>query len=433
MSYRKLTLAAVSVIASATAFAGSAQAQAFYLQEQSARGAGRAFSGEAADTGPQSLWWNPAAIADITGAEAAVAISAILPTSDVVDTGTLIIRPGQAPAPVGGNGTAHNPINNGFLPSGSFAMPLGHRIAFGLAISSPYSFTTDYDADSWTRYSALHTKLLTVDVQPSLAIAPTDWLRIGAGPNIEYTDASLSNALPNLSAALPDGVQQLKGNGWNVGWTAGVQMHNSFITVGIAYKSEIKHKLKGDLSVSGLLGPLAGSNMELSGVEARFSTPAQIIVGARLRVTPQLTFNAQATRFTWAVFDAIRLGEPVNAVLPENYRNSLSLAGGVDYDLSDRFTLRAGVQHAETPTQDSQRDARVPDSDRWNFGVGGTYNLSKRFAIDAGANYIDFKDAPIDRITAAYVGTAAQTPVLTDGELQDAHAVVLSLGGRFRF
>src|SRR3954469_20776767 len=39
-----------------------ADAAGFYLQEQSVRGWGRANSGEVADQGPASLWWNPAAI-----------------------------------------------------------------------------------------------------------------------------------------------------------------------------------------------------------------------------------------------------------------------------------------------------------------------------------------------------------------------------------
>ena len=55
----------------APAFAGS-----FYLQEQSVRGAGRAFSGEAADRGVGSLWWNPASIAR-SGRELSVGLHAI--------------------------------------------------------------------------------------------------------------------------------------------------------------------------------------------------------------------------------------------------------------------------------------------------------------------------------------------------------------------
>ncbi|MBO9622923.1 MAG: outer membrane protein transport protein [Sphingomonas sp.] len=433
MSYLKASLAAASSLASLVAFAGTANAQAFYLQEQSARGAGRAFSGEVADTGAQSLWWNPAAIAGSTAAEAAIAAAAILPRGEVVDTGTTIRRPGQPFAPVGGNPIARNPINNGVLPSGAISVPLGDRVAVGLAVTSPYSFTTDYDADSWTRYSADRTKLLTIDVQPSVAVALTDWLRVGAALNAEYTDASLSNALPNVLATLPDGQQTLKGNGWDFGWSAGFQMHNDFLTVGVAYKSGIKHNLKGDLEISGLLGPLAGSNMQLSDIEASFYTPAQIIVGARFRVTPQLTFNSQVVRYTWADFDAIHLGEPLNTSLPENYRNTFSVAGGFDLAATDKLTVRAGVQRGLTPTQDGLRDARVPDSNRWNFGAGATYNFTPHFAIDAGANYVSFDNAPIDRPTAAFAGTAAQTTILTKGQLANAHAVVLSLGGKVTF
>lgn len=433
MSPFKYSLAAGSALFALVGFAQAANAQAFYLQEQSARGAGRAFSGEAADTGSASIWWNPAAIGGIDSADATIGVAAILPSGEVADNGTLIVRPGSTPAPVGGNGVTRNPINNGVLPSGAIAVPLNDRIALGLSITSPFSFTTDYPADSWARYSADKTRLRTIDIQPSVGVAVTDWLRVGAGLNIEYTDASLSNALPNLSAALADGRQELKGDGWDFGWTAGVQLHSSRFTLGLSYKSAIEHTLKGDLTVSGLLGPLAPSNMALSGIEAKFYTPSQAIAGARFAATDKLTLNAQVIRYGWDKFDAIRIGAPVNAVIPEDYRTSWSYAGGVDYAVSPKVTLRAGVQRAITPTQDGERDARVPDSNRWNFGLGGSLAASKKLSFDVAANYVSFADATIDRVTAAYVGTTAQTPILTKGELRDAHAVVLSAGARLKF
>ncbi|WP_375272098.1 OmpP1/FadL family transporter [Sphingomonas sp.] len=428
----RVSAAAAAILASSTV-AGAAHAQAFYLQEQSARGAGRAFSGEVADTGAQSLWWNPAAIAGSTDAEATANAAAILPKGKVIDNRTLIQRPGQPFAPVGGNAVSRDPINNGVLPSGAFALPLNDSVALGVAVSSPYSFTTNYETDSWARYGADRTHLLTIDIQPGIAVAVTDWLRVGGAANVEYTDASLSNALPNVLAALPDGRQKLEGDGWDLGWSAGFQMHNDNTTVGFSYKSAIKHTLKGELTISGLVGPLAGSNVELSGVKARFYTPAQIILGLRQRAGSALTLNAQVVRFTWDKFDAIRLGAPLNTAIPENYRNSWSYAGGLDYAVSPKLTLRAGVQRAITPTRDGERDPRVPDANRWNYGGGLSFQLSPRFGIDAAANYVDFKDETIDRVTAAYAGTAAQTPILTDGRLEDAHAVVLSLGGRLTF
>jgi len=236
MSLRiKAPLLLASALVGTVGFASAAYADAFYLQAQSARGAGRAFSGEGADTGPDSLWWNPAAIAGIRDGSATLSATAILPKGDVVDTGTRICRPGQACTGISGQSNSRDPINKGVVPSGSIAYPLTDRIAVGLAVTSPFSFTTNYDGDSWARYSADKTRLRTIDIQPSVGVVVTDWLRVGGALNVEYTDASLSNALPNLSAALPDGIQELKGDGWDFGWTAGVQLHNDFATVGISY------------------------------------------------------------------------------------------------------------------------------------------------------------------------------------------------------
>jgi long-chain fatty acid transport protein len=432
MSYLKLSLAAASALTAVAGFSGAAHAQAFYLQEQSARGAGRAFSGEVADTGAASLWWNPAANAGSTDAEVVVNASMILPRGEVADAGTLIRRPGQPFAPVGGDPVTRNPINNGVLPSGAVSVPLGDRVALGLAVTSPYSFTTDYPDTSWARYSADRTKLLTVDIQPSVAVAVTDWLRVGAGVNVEYTDASLSNALPNVLATLPDGRQALKGDGWDLGWSAGFQMHNDAVTIGVSYKSAIKHNLTGDLEISGLVGPLAASNASLSDVSASFYTPAQAMIGGRFRLSDRFTLNGQAVHYQWSKFDAIRLGAPLNTAIPENYRDSWSLATGFDFAVSPSLTLRAGTQWAQTPTRDGERDARVPDANRWNFGAGASYQVTPRFTLDAAANYVDFQDTTIDRVTAAYAGTPAQTPILTAGELRDARAFVFSLGGRLR-
>ncbi len=434
MSLRtKAPLLAVSALVSMFGFETAASANAYYLQSQSARGTGRAFSGEGADTGAASLWWNPAAIAGIRDGSAAIAATVIRPKGDVIDNGTVIRRPGQPFAPVGGNRVSSDPINNGIVPSGSIAYPLTDRIAVGVAVTSPFSFTTNYEANSWARYSADKTRLRTIDVQPSIGIAVTDWLRVGGALNVEYTDADLTNALPNVLATLPDGQQSLSGDGWDFGWTAGVQFHNDFATVGVSYKSSIEHNLKGDLVVSGLVGPLAGSNRTVNGATARFNTPGQVIVAGRVRATNQLTLNAQVVAYNWSKFDAIRLGAPLNVALPENYRDSWSLAGGFDYDITPKATLRAGIQRAKTPTQDGLRDARVPDANRWTYAAGGSYQLTPHIAFDLGANYIDFADTTIDRVTAAYAGTPVQTPIITNGLLKNAHAVEVSLGGRVSF
>lgn len=431
--FAKRVLLAASVSVLAGGIATSADAAAFYLQEQSVRGAGRAYSGEVADQGAASLWWNPAAIGGMTGGDASIGVSAIMPRGDVHNNGTIIVRPGQLPAPVGGDADSHNPINNGTLPSGQIAYGITPQIAFGLSVSAPYSFTTNYDSTSWVRYTADKTHLQTADIQPSLAFAPTPEISVGVGLNAEHVKASLSNYLPNLSPLLPDGHQTLKGNGWDWGWTVGAQFHaGSAVTVGLSYKSSVKHKLDGEVITAGLAGPIASQNGTIP-TSATFRTPWQAMIGVRAKVTPALTLNAEINRFGWSKFDDINLGAPLNVAIPENYGNTWSYAGGLDYAVSPGVTLRAGIQRDESPTRNGQRDARVPDSDRWNFAGGASFDVTKGVGIDAAVNYIKFKDASIDRTTAAYAGSPVQTPILVNGTLENAHALVLSIGAHVKF
>ena len=119
--------------------------------------------------------------------------------------------------------------------------------------------------------------------------------------------------------------------------------------------------------------------------------------------------------------------------MPENYRNTWTYSIGADADISPTWTLRAGVERDLTPVQDAQRDARVPDTDRWTLAMGATHAFSKAFSMDAAANYLIMADGAIDRNTAAYVGTPLQTAILTNGEVSNAHVFILSLGGRLRF
>lgn len=412
---------------------GTAEAAGFYLQEQSVRGWGRANSGEVADQGPASLWWNPAAIAGITEREAAFGATGILPTGRVDDAGTLIDRPGAPPAPVGGLLQLRDPIVRGVAPNNAFALPLGDRIAIGLAVTAPFSFTSDYDPSGWQRYSAIRSRLLTLDFQPSVAVKATDWLSVGAALNIQYSDAWLSNALPNLTPGSPDGRLRLTGNGWDLGWSAGIQLRPAErVTVGIAYKSAVEHKLEGPVEITGLAGPLAARNLRAKTV-ARFTTPWQFTVGARLGITKSLTLNAQAVHFGWSKFDRIEIEAPISNAIVQNYKDTWSVAVGFDQAVGERLTLRAGVQIDPTPTRDAGRDPRVPDADRIDYNVGATFRMNGHMSLDAAASLTDLENGPISRDERFYAGTPAQTDILTNGRAHSQRVLIFALGGRMRF
>jgi long-chain fatty acid transport protein len=379
------------------------------------------------------LWWNPAAIGWDETSSVSFGATGILPKGRVEDLGTLIDRPGLAPAPVGGSSVLHNPVQKGVLPGSAAALRLTDEIALGLAITAPFSFTTDYDPNGWQRYSAIRSRVVTLDIQPSLAFAPNDWLSFGAGLNVEYSDAYLSNALPNLAPGSEDGRLRLDGNGIDFGFSLGTQIRAATgVTLAMAYKSAIDHTLPGVVSISGLAGPLAARNLA-SDIVVRFSTPWQLIFGGRFAVADKLTLNGQVVRFGWSKFDSIDLGAPLNGAITQEYKNTWSFATGLDAELSDRLTVRGGIQFDATPTRDSRRDPRVPDSDRMNYNVGASFKMGERMTLDAAAAYTDFETTPIARDERFYAGTPAQVDILTEGRARGQRAIVVSLGGRMDF
>ena len=416
----------------ALAMATHAAAAGFYLEDQSVKASGRAFSGEASDMGSESLWYNPASIAGITSNELSTGLTAVLADSKITDRGSTITYLGGAPQPVSGAPRAYKPVQWGVLPDTSGAYRINDQWSVGLAITSPYSFVTKYkDADAFVRYDAYTTRLTTIDIQPTIAWRPVRWLGLGAGPNIEYSNAVLSNALPNLSATQPDGEVYLHGNGWDVGYNVGAQLHpTDAVTVGVAYRSKITHHLDGDASLSGLLGLLSGFNANYS-AKAAFTTPWSATLGVRWKATDKLALEAQAVRFGWSEFQQITLTAPLPNQA-ENYRDTTSGAVGLDYDVTRRWTMRAGVQYDQTPTPNDGRDARVPDGDRYLFAVGSTYKATPRLLIDTAFSYIDFKNSQINHDASEYAGTPVYTPISILGEVQ-ASAVTMSIGSRFYF
>ncbi len=275
--------------------------------------------------------------------------------------------------------------------------------------------------------------MIKLDIQPSIAVAATDWLSVGAAVNIEYADAWLSNALPNLAPGSADGRLRLTGDGWDLGWSVGLQLRaGKRASFGISYKSAVEHKLKGPVEISGLTGPLAANNVQAQTV-ATFTTPWQLIIGGRVGITESLTLNAQATHFGWSKFDRIEIAAPIGNAIEQNYKDTWAVSFGFDQALGERLTVRAGFQIDATPTRDASRDPRVPDGDRVDYNVGATFRMSERISLDAAAGYIDVESGPISRDERFYAGTAAQVDVLTDGRVNNPRVFVLSMGGRLSF
>ncbi|HJV43778.1 outer membrane protein transport protein [Caulobacter sp.] len=415
------------------AAATQASASAFYLQEQSVRGAGRAYSGEVADTGVGSLWWNPASIASVEKAEIYGGLHYVGVESHVKNTGSTIRR-STTTTGISGDQDVSGPIKNGVVPNFAAAYRLNDKIVVGLSVAAPYNFTTEYNTTSWTRYDALKSRLTTADIQATVAYRLTDTLDLGLGVDAIYSDAELTNALPNFptpfNPTAQDGKQKLKGDGWDYGWNVGAQWRpTSKLTFGASYRAKVKRTLKGDVTVSGLTYPLTTGNM-VTKAQATITTPWTATVGARWAVNDRLTVNGSVSRLGWSEFDAIRVtyaGGGSTSI--QDYKDITTIAVGADYKLTDKVTVRGGLQRDPTPTPDNDRTSRVPDGDRWMYAVGATFQTTPKLQLDTALNYIAFNSSNINRSDTFYSGAAATS---LSGRVS-GHALVMSVGGRYSF
>lgn len=429
--HRAMSILAIAggALSSAPALAGG-----FYLQEQSPLETGRALSGGAAAADdPSTVYFNPAAMTALPGIQISTGAIALLPTAHQGNRGTTRSVPGlPVQVPVSG-GSGGNPFDK-VIPVPSFyaTAQVNDRLWAGIGVNAPFGLKLDYDPDFFGRYDSLHTDLKTYNIQPSLAFRVTDNLSVGGGVDAQYVKVTLTNALPNLSPAAPDGLVVVKGNDWSFGWNLGAFYTSGGTNFGVHYRSRMKHDIDGRYTVSGLLGPIAAGNVDLPAT-APLTLPDILTVSLTRSLTPRLRAMLTARWYNWSVFREINIqpeGAPAS-VKELHYRDSYSMSVGGEYDVSDRLTLRGGTMFDRTPTNPQYLTTRVPDGDRVWLSGGATFNLSDAFALNVSYAHNFVGKANIIRPDEYYPAPAtvvATTRSLTSG---NADQFAASLTARF--
>jgi long-chain fatty acid transport protein len=418
-------MAALAVAAFGTG-AGTAQGAGFYIKEQSVTGLGRAFAGEAAiGEDASTIYFNPAAMTELRGPEAQIGVHLLVPRSELTNAGSAYQFGSTPIAPIGG-GNGGNPYDPTPVPNGFAAMPFaGGDLWFGIGITAPFGLANKYDDGWFGRYDSLETELTTINVQPSLAYKVNDFLSVGGGIDIQYADAKLTNAIATTPTG-PDILSDLEGDDWSVGFNFGILVKPTDSTrIGLHYRSEMNHELEGDLKLSSggiALGSSPGS--------AELKLPAIVELGVAQELSPQLTLLGELTWYGWNNFDEIRVQRPgqPDSVVAQNYQNTWSLALGAQYEISDQWTVRGGVQYDQTPTEGGFRSTRTPDGDRTWVTAGLTYALNDSFVIDAAYAHIFISEETVDVTRPGAGPVSTRVRAETEGSVD-----IVSLALRYRF
>lgn len=419
-----------------------AVANGFYIPQQSVTGIGRAFAGSVAHpVDASTIFTNPAGLTVLEAAETVAGASVIMSFIDFENQGSTATAPGTggvATAYPGGSGG--NPGSPILVPSIFGAAPVvDDRAWLGLGLAAPFGQSLEYDDDWFGRYDSIESELRTINVTPALAVALTDWISLGAGLDLQYADAKLTNALPDpLAPGGPspasDGRARLEGDDINVGFNVGVLVEPWQGTrFGVHYRSAISHELDGDLQVTGLTGPLAAANGR-SPTSTSLDLPDVLSLGAAQEVG-RLTLLTQFQWFGWDRFEELAVSfddGQADSIIAQNFRDSWMLSVGAEYALGNRWTVRGGVQFDRTPTVDRDRNTSLPDGDRLWLGLGVSYRVGDRLRLDVGAMHVAFDDGIIRLTRSFYEGTPLASDVAVRGRAE-THVDTAAIGLVWQF
>jgi long-chain fatty acid transport protein len=433
-------------------WAGSLQAAGFAVKEQSSTAQGNAFAGATAGAEDISyMYFNPAGLTRHPDFGAHASLSYIIPEAKFKDGEASTI----AGVPITGTPNDGDIADDAPVPAIYLSAPLADRLQFGLGINAPFGLTTEHE-DGWIgRYHALKSDLLTVNINPAVAIEAAPGLSFGIGAQIQYAETELTSAVDfgsigalSGNAALEaisvptaqDGEASVEGDDWGFGFNLGFLFEPAEGTrFGVAYRSEIDHDVEGDAEfeldaagVGGALSAATGAFVD-TGARINISSPASLSIGAYHELSDKVAVMAEAAWTDWSSFDELRIefDNPAqdDNVTEENWDDTFFIALGATYRPVESLAIRAGIAYDETPIADEFQTPRVPDASRYWTSIGLSYDPVPAFGVSASYTHIFLEDNDVD-LQATDEGNTFRGNLSGTFEKQ---IDIITVGATFRF
>ncbi len=369
--------------------AGNAMAAGFHLREQSAAAQGNAFAGATAGAENNSYsYFNAAGLTRQKGTQVNLGATYIVPRAEA---GNIRDESGARQQDI------NNVVHAAWAPNGTISHQVDDKLTVGVALNVPFGMITKYDSQWAGSDHGITSKVITATTTPMAAYKLTDKLSVGAGLPIQYIKARLTNT------AMKQAVDTaLKGDTVDVGYQLSALYElNESTRFGINYRSEINHKLKGDISAS-QAHPLL--NQDISAV---LDTPAMLSVGAYHQINEKWAVMAEWQRVFWSSFESLDImGDSYNSITGpggglisstrENWRDTDFFALGASYQIDNQWKLRLGVAYDQTAVKRADRTPRIPDTDRFWYSAGLNYQYNENLTFDVAYTYIQAKEGTVD-------------------------------------
>ncbi len=411
MTFKREMKIGVAAAALLIGFAGltAAQAGGFSVREQSAHYQGMSFAGVATGQTLSAMAWNSAAAASVSGFNTESSYSLVIPNSEITATGGLL-KDNAAAFGISGNESG-NVGQLALVPASYANYQVNDRLFLGLALYSPFGFTTKPENRDWVGSPIGATsKVFDININPTVAYKLTPELTVGVGAQIEYFNIRLNSGnINNFPAAGVNlGGRETKGDDWGLGYTAGVTWKATPGTIiGVGYRSEVEFDLEGSCrgrSLSTFSGQGGAANIPASlalcngDINANITLPQMVTASISQRISSQLTVLGTVEWTDWSVIQSPAIVNNAGVAVDSlglHYKDGWFYSLGAEYAYSPKLTLRGGAAWELSPISDRNRNVLLPDSDRIWGSLGMTYKYSSNISFDFAYSHLFYGDGDI--------------------------------------
>lgn len=408
------------------------EASGFALIEQSVTGLGNAYAGGSAsaeDAG--TIYFNPAGMTRLKGTQILFGSHLVIPSARFNNEGSTRVNGSSL-----GTDQGKDAGSAGLVPNLYLSHDLGTNVFVGLGINSPFGLVTDYGTTWIGRYHATKTDMLTININPSIAYKANDHLSFGAGVSAQYMKVEYDSMIDQSALASADGSVINKGDSWGFGFNAGMLVGiTQDARIGLAYRSQVKHRLAGTADFSGIHPALAAARrLSDTDITATVILPDTLSLSGHYAFNDQWAVMTDVTWTNWSVFNEVRIkfqNGAADGVTTTDWKDSWRYSLGLTYKPTAAWTLRTGLAFDQSPVSAPEhRTPRIPDADRLWLSFGLSYAASKTMQLDFGYTHIFVDDPKINLIATATNENAAR------GNLRgtiEAHVNILSAQMRWSF
>ena len=409
------TIVALALIATISV---SANAAGFSLYEWDARGNAMGGAVMANKASAASISANPALITQLEGNNLMAGLTIVSVNAKTI---------------VGGQERAVEPAAF-YIPNVYFAGNLNDNVYFGLGIFTRFGLGETYkDYKSWigSYTSAYYANLETFSINPNIAVKVNEELSLAMGIEVMSLTFEEKKYAPAgaLSPMIPvDGDFKLKGDSIAWGGNFGAFYNPKWAekwAAGLTYRTKVRHVASGKVTATGGYALVPG--IESGDAEAALVLPDSIAFGISFQATEKLILETNVTGTFWSSYDKLKIDYVSGTSLPtehKNWNDVVKVAIGAEYNLTEKWDLRAGYFFDQSPINKNYMDTLVPAHDRNVFSVGAGHTFNESWGLDFSLAYLK----------AANVNGTLQT---TGGPLpisyKDSSSMMFGLNARYSF